>query len=443
MVFRRKIYDKLLEWKKTSNGKTAILIEGARRVGKSTITRLFAENEYESYILIDFYRASDDVIHLFDDLSDLDYIFLQLQLIYHVDLVERKSLIVFDEVQLCPKARQAIKALVEDRRYDYIETGSLISIKKNVKDILIPSEERRMEMFPMDYEEFCWALGDTTTIPMLKQFYETSKPLGQAVHRKQMRNFRLYMLIGGMPQAVDTYLSSNNFKRVDEVKRDILNLYENDFRKIDPTGKISMLFDAIPAQLSGNASRYNVSSVFESSRATDMLEQIADLESSKTVLLSYHANDPNSGLAQNIKLSMFKMFIMDTGLFITLAFKDRDFTENIIYEKLLNDKLPANLGYVYENIIAQTFVAKGRMLYYHTFLNPISRHNYEVDFLLTDGAKICPVEVKSSTYKTHASLDAFSSKYSSHIKTEYLLYTKDYQRDGQVNCLPMYMAQFL
>lgn len=443
MVFTRKIYDQLLEWKKTSDGKNALLIEGARRVGKSTITRLFAENEYESFILIDFYRASDDVIHLFDDLSDLDYIFLQLQLIYHVDLIERKSLIVFDEVQLCPKARQAIKALVEDRRYDYIETGSLISVKKNVKDILIPSEERKLEMLPMDYEEFCWALGDTTTIPMLKQFYETSKPLGQAAHRKQMRDFRLYMLIGGMPQAVDTYLNSNNFKKVDEVKRDILNLYEDDFRKIDPTGKLSMLFDAIPAQLSGNASRYNVSSILENSRAADILEQISDLASSKTVLLSYHANDPNSGLAQSIKLSMFKMFILDTGLFITLVFKDKDFTENIIYEKLLNDKLPANLGYVYENIIAQTLVAKRHKLYYHTFLNPISRHNYEVDFLIADDDKICPIEVKSSTYKTHASLDAFNQKYSSHIKTEYLLYTKDYQKDGQVICLPMYMAQFL
>ncbi|MBQ6481802.1 MAG: ATP-binding protein [Anaerolineaceae bacterium] len=443
MLFKRKIYDELLEWKRSSNGKTALLLEGARRVGKSTIVEYFAKNEYTSYILIDFYTASSEVRELFEDLSDLNYIFLRLQLLYQVKLEERKSLIIFDEVQLCPKARQAIKALVKDHRYDYIETGSLLSIRKNVKDILIPSEERKKVMYPMDFEEFRWALGDFVTVPMLKDCFEKQISLGQATHRKLMRDFRLYMLIGGMPQAIDTFLQTNNFSDVDEAKRDILNLYEDDFRKIDPTGKISLMFDSIPAQLSGNASRFQVSKVLNNARADNILEQIADLASSRTVLISYHANDPNIGLAQNINLTQFKMFILDTGLFVTLAFKDKKFTDNILYEKLLSAKLQTNLGYVYENITAQILAARGYNLHYHTFLNEASRHNYEIDFLISKTNKICPIEVKSSSYKTHSSLDAFSIKYSSRIAEKYLLYTKDLQKDGDLIYLPIYMAQFL
>ena len=442
MLFRRKIYDQLLEWKRTSKGNTALLIEGARRVGKSTIVEEFAKNEYTSYILIDFYTASSNVKNLFEDLSDLNYIFLQLQLQYQVSLKERESLIIFDEVQLCPKARQAIKALVKDHRYDYIETGSLISIHKNVKDILIPSEERKISMYPMDYEEFRWALNDSVSVGMLWSLFEKGLPVGDA-HRKIMRDFRLYMLVGGMPQAVETYIESNNFRDVDLVKRDILNLYEDDFRKIDSTGRISMLFDAIPAMLSGNASRYKVSSVLGSARADDVLTEIAEMESSKTVLVSYHANDPNVGLAQNKDLAKFKLFLADTGLFTTLAFKDSDFTENVLYEKLLNDKLQTNLGYLYENVVAQMLASKGKNLYYYTFFNEASRHNYEIDFLIPDGNKICPIEVKSSTYKKHSSIDAFCLKYSSRVAKKYLLYTKDYQKDEDTFCYPVYMAQFL
>ena len=272
-MFKRKIYNKMLNWKMESNGRTALLIEGPRRVGKSTIVKEFAKSEYESYILVDFFRASNETKSLFDDLSDLNYIFLQLQLTYHSSLKERKSVIIFDEVQLCPKARQAIKALVEDGRYDYIETGSLISIHKNVKDILIPSEERRLQMYPMDFEEFRWALGDEVTIPMLHELYNAGKPLGQAAHRKIMRDYRLYMLVGGMPQSVECYIQSNDFSKVDAIKRDILKLYEDDFYKIDPTGKLSALFDAIPAQLNRNASRYQVSSVLSGNRANDILEE--------------------------------------------------------------------------------------------------------------------------------------------------------------------------
>lgn len=442
-MFRRKIYDKLLEWKTESDGRTALLIEGARRVGKSTVVEEFAKNEYESYILIDFSRASKAVKELFEDISDLDYLFLQLQLQYKVDLHERRSLIIFDEVQQCPLARQAIKALVADHRYDYVETGSLISIKRNVKDILIPSEERKISMYPMDHEEFLWAVGDTTTIPLLKKVFDSGKPVGVQIHRKLMRDFRLYMLVGGMPQAVNEYIETNNFRKVDQIKRDILNLYEDDFKKIDPTGKLSSLFDAIPAQLNKNASRYQVSSVLNGERAENILESIAELKDSKTVLVSYHANDPNAGMSNNKDLGKFKLFLSDTGLFTTLMFKDRDFTENIIYEKLLNDKLSANLGYLYKNAVAQILTANGDALFYHTFMNESTRRNYEIDFILARKNKVCPIEVKSSGYKTHASLDAFSRKFSDRILDKYLIYTKDFAKDEDIFCLPTYLVQFL
>ena len=442
-MFKRKIYDKLLEWKKESDGHTALLVEGARRIGKSTVVEEFGKKEYESYILIDFAFAPQSVKDLFLDMSDLNYFFLQLQLQYHIDLVERKSLIIFDEVQFCPLARQAIKVLVKDHRYDYIETGSLISIKKNVQNILIPSEERKINMFPMDYEEFRWALGDNTTIPLLKKAYDAKMPLGDAMSRKMMRDFRLYMLVGGMPQAVNEYITTNNFRKVDLVKRDILKLYDDDFKKIDPTGRISMLFDAIPAQLNKNASRYQVSSVLENERADSILELLAEMVNSKTVLISYRANDPNSGLSANKDLKLFKLFVGDTGLFTTLMFKDKDFTENELYEKLLNDKLSANLGYLYENAVAQTLAANGNELFYHSWQNETSKHNYEVDFLITRKNKICPIEVKSSGYKAHTSLDEFCKKFSSRISEKYIVYTKDLAKDADMLYIPMYMASLL
>ncbi len=442
-MFKRKIYSKLLDWKNESNGNTSLLIEGVRRIGKSTVVEEFAKNEYESYILIDFATASKTVKELFEDISDLDYLFLQLQLQYKVDLHERNSLIIFDEVQLCPLARQAIKSLVKDHRYDYVETGSLVSIKQNVKDILIPSEERKISMYPMDYEEFLWALGDTSTMPLLKKVFESRKPLGDQMNRKLLRDFRLYMLVGGMPQAVNEYIQTNNFRKVDMVKKDILSLYEDDFKKIDPTGKISLIFDAIPAQLNKNASRYQISSVLEGNRADRTLELIAQLKDSRTVLVAYHANVPNAGMSNNKDLAKYKLFLCDTGLFVTLMFKDKDFTENIIYEKLLNDKLSANLGYLYENVVAQLLAANGEELFYHTFMNESSRHNYEIDFLLARKNKICPIEIKSSGYKAHASLDAFTQKFSDRILWRYLVYTKDLSKDEDITCLPIYMVPFL
>lgn len=442
-MFKRKIYDKLVEWKNESQGKTALLIEGARRIGKSTVAEEFAKNEYESYILIDFSLAPKAVRDLFDDMTDLNYFFLQLQLIFKVDLVERNSLIIFDEVQLFPAARQAIKRLVKDRRYDYLETGSLISIKKNVKDILIPSEERKINMYPMDYDEFLWALGDHTTIPLMHQCFESHKPVGEQLNRKLLRDFRLYMLVGGMPQAVNEYIETNNFRKVDMVKRDILTLYEEDFRKFDPSGRASMLFDAIPAQLAKNSSRYQATSVLKNSRTNKLPKIIAEMENSKTVLIAYHADDPNAGLSATQDLSAFKMFVCDTGLFVTLMFKDRDFTENIIYEKLLNDKLSANLGYLYENVVAQTLAANGDKLFYYTFFNESSRHNYEIDFLITRKNKICPIEVKSSGYKAHTSMDKFFEKFSSRVLQKYLVYPKDLAKDTDTLCVPVYMTQFL
>ncbi|MBQ3545714.1 MAG: ATP-binding protein [Lachnospiraceae bacterium] len=442
-MFKRKIYSKLLDWKKESDGKNALLIEGARRIGKSTVVETFAKEEYKSYILIDFSKASKEVKELFDDVSDLDYIFLRLQLIYKTDLHLRQSLIIFDEVQLCPMARQAIKHFVNDHRYDYIETGSLISIKKNIKDILIPSEERKISMFPMDFEEFLWATGDMSTSKLLRTIFEKKVSIGEAGHRKLMRDFRLYMLVGGMPQAVESYIETNNFKKVDEIKRDILKLYEDDFRKIDATGRISMLFNGIPAQLNTNASRYQVSSVLSGERADTILELIADMVDSKIVQIAYHANDPNVGLANAKDLRRFKLFLTDTGLLTTLVFKDKDFTENIIYEKLLSDKLSVNLGYIYENIVAQILSANGNALYYYTFLNEKTNHNYEIDFLLSKKNKICPIEVKSSGYNTHKSLDVFSEKFSERILEKYVVYTKDLKKDKDILMLPVYILPFI
>lgn len=442
-LFKRKIYDRLLKWKQESNGNSALLIEGARRIGKSTIVQTFARNEYESFILIDFTKCSQEIKNLFNDVSDLNYIFLRLQLVYGVQLVERNSLIVFDEVQFQPLARQAIKSFVEDHRYDYIETGSLISIRKNTENILIPSEEQRISMYPMDYEEFRWAMSDTATIPLLHSIWEHPQPLKEA-HRKLMRDFRLYMLVGGMPQAVDAYLESNNFEIVDRAKRLILDLYDEDFGKIDPSGKAARIFAAIPAQLNSNASRYQLSSVIHRARNEDYIELISEMEKSKTVNISHHCDDPNVGLGSTENLEQFKMFVGDTGLFVTLAFRDKAFTENIIYERLLSDKLATNLGYLYENIVAQMLTASGNKLFYHSWPTESRKHNYEVDFLLSRGTKILPIEVKSSSYKTHASLDVFCKKYSSRITNErYLIYTKDYAREETMRYLPAYLSYFL
>ena len=440
-IFKRKLYDRLLQWKTTRNGKTAILVEGARRVGKSTLVEQFAKQEYDSYILIDFNKASKRVISLFDDLMDIDFIFLQLQAIYNTVLTKRHSVVIFDEVQACPKARQAIKYLVLDGRYDYIETGSLISIAKNTKEITIPSEEERVSMHPMDYEEFRWALGDKASVPLIKQFFDSRLSLGQA-HRDKMRDLRLYVLVGGMPQAVNEYLETNNLSMVDLVKRDIIRLYLDDFQKIDPSRRIELLFRNIPAQLSQNSNRYKPYSVLGNMESDKLQRLLREMEDSKTVLFASHANEPNVGMSLHKDTTKFKLFCADTGLFITLAFWDKAFTDNVIYDKLLSDKLNANLGYVYENLVAQMLTASGNELFYYTWSKDAT-HNYEIDFLIACGAKICPIEVKSSGYKSHASLDAFGEKFSKVILQKYLLYGKDLQKDGNTLLLPFYMAPFV
>lgn len=443
-VFKRKIYEKLVDWKRSKDGSTALLIRGARRVGKSTIAEEFAKREYTSYIKVDFADAPDAVWEAVAHIADRDQFFLQLQFIYNVRLEPRKSVIIFDEIQKAPKVREAIKYLVKDHRYDYIETGSLLSIKKNTQGIVIPSEETRIDMFPMDYEEFRWALGDTATVPLLRQTFDDKKGVGDATCRKLLRDFRLYMLVGGMPQALNAYLDTQNLSVVDAVKREIIELYGDDFRKIDPTGRATRLFMAAPSQLTGNATRYQVTSVLgRSQEESDMNELIQDMEDSMAVNFSYHADNPSVGLSQHKNMQQYKMFVGDTGLFVTMAFWDNEVTENIIYQKLLSDKLASDLGYVYENVIAQMLRAKGDKLYYHTWPTPSGKHNYEIDFLLSRGFKLCPIEVKSSGYKAHVSMDEFCKKFSQHIGLKYLLYTKDLRKDEDLWLLPVYMTLFI
>lgn len=442
-LFKRKLYGALLQWKEQWQGKYAVLIEGARRVGKSTLAESFAKHEYKSYLLIDFSKASREVNALFEDMMDLDYFFIKLQSIFHVNLYPRESVIIFDEVQFQPLARQAIKHLVKDGRYDYIETGSLISIRRNVKDILIPSEEIRMTLYPLDLEEFYWATNKEVTPTQQREAFSMNRAMGDAVHRIWMRELRLYMLVGGMPQAVEAYIETNNLQAVDTVKRHILRLYDEDFHKIDPSGRISELFNAIPAQLNSNASRYQVGSVLENQTAERIAELVTEMKDSGTILLSHHCNDPQVGLEFHKSLYHYKIYLVDTGLFVTLAFRDKNYTENLIYNKLLSDKLQANLGYVYENIVAQMLRTAGNELYYYTFPTGKGNTNYEIDFLLSRGDKIVPIEVKSSGYKTHKSLDTFCDKYSSRIGQKYVLYTKDYHKDGSIIYLPIYFTHLL
>lgn len=446
-VFKRKIYDKILRWKEESNGRYALLIEGARRIGKSTIVEEFAKNEYEDYLILDFANIDENILNLFNRMSDIDRFFFELQALTGKSLHPRKSVIIFDEVQFCPKARQAIKYLVKDGRYDYIETGSLISIRKNVQGILIPSEETRISMYPMDFEEFLWAIKKAPTFEFIRYSFEHLEAMGDVMNRAIMRDFRLYMIVGGMPQAVNAYLDTNDFAQVDSVKRKILELYYADFHKIDPIGRASTIFSHIPAELSRNVMRYKVGSVIEGAKPSRLGELFADMADSKTVNFAFHANDPGIGLASHADFDFFKLFMGDTGLFITAVFNDKEFIDNDIYKKLLSDKLPTDLGYVFENIVAQQLVCAGHSLYYYTFKESTEsgakQSQYEVDFLISKGDKICPIEVKSSGYKAHKSLDMFQQKFSSRIKQRYLLYTKDIRKEADIICLPVYMTGLL
>ncbi len=441
MYFKRKVYDQLLEWKKKYSSKYAALLEGARRVGKSTIAEAFAQNEYKSYILIDFSKTNDNIRNCFDDIDNLNMFFLRLQAETGVTLYDRESLIIFDEVQLFPKARQAIKHLVSDGRYSYLETGSLISIKENVKDILIPSEEMKMQVYPMDYEEFCNATGNN--YELLHQIYELDTAIGQATNRKLMRDLRIYMAVGGMPQAVEAYREGKNFSEIDMVKRQIISLYEDDFKKIDASGRISALYHSIPAQLSKDARKYRITTATGKKNNTKTEELLYELIDSKTILTCYNSTDPRVSLADTKDFDSYKLYLSDTGLFVTLMFIDRPITENDIYAKLLSDKLPANLGFLYENLIAQMIAASGRELFYHTWEKANSTHYYEIDFLVSEGSKINAFEVKSSGTGKHESIKTFYKKFSQNVNTIYLLSQKDVGKEENLLLKPFYLMPFL
>lgn len=441
MYFKRKAYNKLLEWKKLYSDKYAVLLEGARRVGKSTIAENFAKNEYKSYILIDFSKVTDNILDCFEDIGNLNIFFLRLQAETGITLYEHDSLIIFDEVQLFPKARQAIKHLVSDGRYSYLETGSLISIRKNVKDILIPSEEMKIQVYPMDYEEFCNAAG--CSYELLQQIFDCGTAIGQATNRKLMRDLRIYMAVGGMPQAVEAYINGENFSKIDMVKRQIISLYEEDFKKIDTSGRISAMYHSIPAQLSKDVKKYRITTAIGKKNNIKTEELLYELIDSKTVLPCYNSTDPRVSLTDTKDFDSYKLYLSDTGLFVTLMFIDRQVTENDIYAKMLSDKLPANLGYLYENLIAQMIAASGRELYYHTWEKNGSTHYYEVDFLTSEGSKLNAFEIKSSGSGKHESIKEFCRKFSQNVNKAYLISQKDVGMEDNLMFKPFYLMPFL
>lgn len=441
MYFKRKAYNELLEWKNHYADEYAALLEGARRVGKSTIAENFAKKEYKSYILIDFSKTTDRIRECFDDIGNLNMFFLRLQAETGVTLYEHESLIIFDEVQLFPKARQAIKHLVADGRYSYLETGSLISIRKNVKDILIPSEEMKIQVYPMDYEEFCDAAGNS--FELLQQIYHMGEPIGQATNRKLMRDLRIYMAVGGMPQAVEAYIKGRNFSEIDMIKRQIISLYEEDFKKIDASGRLSALYHSIPAQLAKDSRKYRIAVAIGKKNNTKAEELLYELIDSKTVLPCYNSTDPRVSLTDTKDFDSYKLYLSDTGLFVTLMFIDRPVTENDVYARLLSDKLPANLGYLYENLVAQMIIAAGRELFYHTWEKKNSTHYYEVDFLISEGSKINAFEIKSSGTGKHESIKAFYKKFSKNVQNIYLLSQKDVGKEENLQLKPFYFTPFL
>lgn len=441
-MFRRKVYEELLDWKNNYAPRYAALLEGARRVGKSTVAEEFAKVNYRSYIKVDFANITRELLDIFEDIADHRLFFLRLQTVTGVTLYPRESVIIFDEIQRQPLVRQAIKYLVADGTYDYIETGSLISIKKNVKDIVIPSEEHRIPVYPMDYEEFMWAVGNDT-YSVLRDLYKMESEVGNGTNRKLMRDFRIYMAVGGMPQAVDAYVNGKNFTEIDKIKREIINLYIDDFKKIDSSGLIGKMYESIPSQLATNKKRYMISRATGKRKTKKDEERLADLLDSKTVIACYNTFNPGMTLAQTRDNDTFKLYLSDIGLFTTMIFKASPKTDESIYSKLLGDKLPADLGYLYENAVAQMITSTNRASYYHTWEKKNSTHYYEVDFLLQDKTKIVPLEVKSSATKKHESIDAFCKKYSKQVSQAILLSQKDVRKDNNLKFVPIYMLPFI
>lgn len=446
-MLKRKIYNELLDWKNKSNGATAIMIDGARRVGKSFIAEEFARNEYKSYIIIDFGKAPNDVLELFEnDSYDLDLFFAKLAAFYSTVLHKRNSLIIFDEVQQYPKARQLIKYLVADGRFDYLETGSLIRLKKNVQNIIIPSEEDHIEMFPLDFEEFLWAMGDEATYPLIRQCFKLKMPLGASLHRKIMNDFRQYILVGGMPQSVLAYRDGKNFEASDTAKHRILKLYRNDVAKFAEgyEDKVFAVFDNIPEQLSRKEKKYKLSSLSKQARFRTYEDSFIWLNEAMIVNACFNATDPHIGLALSADSTTQKCYMADTGLLVTHTFKDNKFTANELYRAILLDKLNINEGMLIENVVSQMLRLKRERLYFYSRSDSKHRENHmEIDFLITEEGKVCPVEVKSGNYRSHSSLDKFRTRFASVIGSSYILYTKDLMiKDGIVH-LPLYMAELL
>lgn len=449
MYFRRKIYDRLLEWKETSNGKSAVLIEGARRVGKSTIAEEFARKEYDDYILLDFALESKDMRRNFEEnIGDLDTFFRNLFIIKGKDLPRRRAVIIFDEVQLFPLARQAIKYLVADGRYDYIETGSLISIKKNVQKILIPSEEEKLKMYPMDFEEFLWAKGNTAVMPAIKAAFESRKPLGNAVHRKIMQIFREYIAVGGMPQAVSAYVNGESYASIDRVKQGILSLYEDDLRKYDDEEreKASLVFKTIPKQLSDHEMHFTFSEINTNARYVNYVESVEFVAESMMGNRCANVTMPDVLLELHSDRSNFKLYMGDTGLLVSQLIREGEETEDI-YRALIYDKLSSNLGMIFENIVAQMLKAGGRELFFHEYKyipeGTETEKKYEIDFLIVKNKKICPIEVKSSGYTSHKSFDYFIEKYPIKVQERYIIYTKDLKFTDGITYIPAYMTGLL
>ena len=449
MLMKRKIEEKLLKWKKESNGKTALLIDGARRVGKSYIVEEFAKQHYKSYILIDFNQVGSEITDLFDmNLRDLDSFFMYLSAAFNVKLYKRESLIIFDEVQLYPRARAAIKYLVADGRYDYIETGSLMSIKKNVKNIVIPSEERHVKMYPMDFEEFLWAKGEDLIIPIIRNCFEEKKPLGQALHRKIMTLFREYVIIGGMPQVVKEYIESGDFETADLVKRDILTLYREDIQKYASgyEKKVESIFDEIPAQLSKHEKKFTLSSLGKGSRFRDYENSFLWLQDSMIANVCFNSTEPNIGLKLNRDNSSYKVYMGDTGLLISHAFDENGIVSEEIYKKLLFGKLEVNEGMIFENIVSQMLVANGHNLYFYSNSSRTDKDSrMEIDFLvakskITNRHNISPIEVKSGKNYTLSSLNKYRKKYSEQTNEAFVLHTVDLYIKDEITFLPVYMA---
>lgn len=448
---RRKIYQDLLSWKEKSQGRTALLIEGARRIGKSYIVGLFAKNEYKSHIIIDFNDMDAELRSIFEQyLPHRDEFFLRLSLYYGVKLYERDSCIVFDEIQLYPKARAAIKYLVADGRYDYIETGSLVSIRRNVKDIVIPSEEHAMDMYPMDFEEFLWALGEDMLMDFIRSQYEKKKPMG-ALHRKALDYFRQYMIIGGMPQAVASYVEHRDFEEVDTIKRDILRLYRNDISKYayEVETKVTNIFDDIPAQLQKHEKKFKLSSLGNNAKMRDYEDAFFWLDDARVVNTCYNATEPSIGLKLNMERTTLKCYMGDTGLLISLSFDENALVEEQLYKKLILGKLEVNEGMLMENVVAQMLRASGHKLFFFSRNDRDNAENrMEIDFLIrkrgvTSRHNICPLEVKSSTRFTFASLNKFCKKYAEQLSAPIILYTGDVTEKEGITCLPLYMTPLL